>query len=116
MAVTGTIAAVATVGSAIVGNQQKQKAKGQAGQAQRDADAAQAAADLKVKQAHDSNIQAQAQAGAVARKALGGTIDDAADRRDTDGGTLLTPKPGGGSSSPFVHMPMGAGRKALIGS
>jgi hypothetical protein len=73
MAVTGTIAAASTIGSAIIGNQQKQKAKGQAGQIERDAQAAQDAADKKAQQLHDQNLLAQSQAGAVARASLEAT-------------------------------------------
>lgn len=76
MAISGAITAAATIGGAVIGNQQKQKAKGQAGQAERDAEAAQKAADAKLQQSHDATIQAESQAGAVARKKLGGTVDD----------------------------------------
>lgn len=117
-AISSLIAGAAmAVGGAILGNQAKQKAKGQAGQVERDASAAQAGADAKLKQAHDANIQAQSQAGGVARKALGGTLDDGPPGVGSEPGTLLTP----GSrqiaqTNGFVHTLNTGGRKALLGS
>lgn len=70
MAVTGGIALASTVGSAIIGNQQKQKAKGQAGKVMADAQAAQDAADAKLRQQHFQNLEAQSQAALVARNAI----------------------------------------------
>lgn len=75
MAITAGIAVGSAIVGGVMGNQQAQKAKGQAGQAERDAQAAQAAADAKLAEQHREDIQAQSQAGAVARKAMGGTIN-----------------------------------------
>jgi hypothetical protein len=112
MAVTGGIVAATTIGSAIIGNQQKQKAKGQAGQIERDAAAAQAAADAKAQQIHDENLRAQSQTAGVARASLEAT--------PTRSATLISPdlKPqnltAGANPLPAPIAPIQ--RKTLLGS
>lgn len=107
MAITGTIAAVATVGSMVVGNQQKQKAKGKAGEIERDAKAAQDAADAKVRQAHDDNIRAQSQAGAVARGAL--------ETQTPRSSTLISPDLKSSNAAPLAAPLAPVQRKTLLG-
>lgn len=111
MAISGTIAAVATIGSMVVGNQQKQKAKGQAAQAQRDAQAASDAADKKAQEMHDQNVLAQSQAGAVARSAMEGTQQRSSTLISPD----LNPRKlsAGNSALPTPLAPMQ--RKTLLG-
>jgi hypothetical protein len=115
--ITAAVTAGAAIGSAVIGNQKKQKAKGEAAQVERDSQAAQDAADAKAKQSHDANIQAQAQAGAVARKALGGTLDDGPAAAASAPPTLLTPTAKPPAQDPgYIHTLASPGRKALLGS
>jgi hypothetical protein len=111
VAISGSIAAVATVGSMIVGNQQKQKAKGQAAQIERDAQAAQEAADKKARQIHDENVLAQSQAGAVARTAMEGTQARPSTLISPD----LNPRTLSASSNPIPTPLAPIQRKTLLG-
>lgn len=111
MAISATIATVATVGGMVAGNQAKQKAKGQAGQVERDAQAASDAADKKLQATHDQNILAQSQAAGVARAGLEATPA----RASTLISPNLNPPKASAGASPLPAPIAPVQRKTLLG-